>query len=685
MNIRFSITLISTIASLLVAFSIITATHLTGEENSIPYAKASLSGSKKLWSYVLSSHTDQLHPIQKILSHSSKFQRLVELRNSNDITEFIHKNLPKTDILNNAKLVISEMNGNILFPLNMIDSIINIENTNNAGFTRSKEGKLIYAYNHVIVNGSKKIGMISFIFDINYLLKSYIKHNNTDIFIVSSANTIEDSSNPHLYTELNISPPPFGDDSSVVKEINQQFFLITTQTIRSTKKQNLAYLITTENISLNFSTSKSSLWLSFLVGLIIIIITSIIISLFVKRHTKAEQDKINQLISAVHRVNGLDFSVRLDEINDNSKISQFNKSFNTMVTTFDSITCDTQVQLSEMTSIIGDIRGKSEFIQDVIGLASQGDLTGEMMIFSGGETIDQVANSIATMLENLNELIGKVKQSGAQVTSSATEIAATAKQQEATVTEQAATVNKIMSTVQDISSTSKDLVDTMHEVAEVAESTAEGAAQSQSSLLNMETSMHQMMDATESIGSKLSVINEKASNINTVVTTITKVADQTNLLSLNAAIEAEKAGEYGAGFSVVATEIRRLADQTAVATWDIEQMVKEMQAAVSAGVMGMDKFSDEVRAGVQNVADVGSQLADIIDRVQTLIPRFDSVHEGMQSQSLAAEQISESMVQLNESAQQTADSLIHSNDAIMQLNYAAHILQDAVSRFTLKD
>jgi methyl-accepting chemotaxis protein WspA len=197
--------------------------------------------------------------------------------------------------------------------------------------------------------------------------------------------------------------------------------------------------------------------------------------------------------------------------------------------------------------------------------------------------------------------------------------------------------------------------------------------------------MHQMMDDTQTIVSKLSFINEKASNINTVVTTITKVADQTNLLSLNAAIEAEKAGEYGAGFSVVATEIRRLADQTAVATWDIEQMVKEMQAAVSAGVMGMDKFSDEVRAGVQNVADVGSQLADIIDRVQTLIPRFDSVHEGMQSQSLAAEQISESMVQLNESAQQTADSLIHSNDAIMQLNYAAHILQDAVSRFTLKD
>ena len=85
------------------------------------------------------------------------------------------------------------------------------------------------------------------------------------------------------------------------------------------------------------------------------------------------------------------------------------------------------------------------------------------------------------------------------------------------------------------------------------------------------------------MNAKLEVLNEKASNINQVVTTITKVADQTNLLSLNAAIEAEKAGEHGRGFAVVATEIRRLADQTAIASYDIEQLVKEMQSAVSAG------------------------------------------------------------------------------------------------------
>src|SRR5947207_13543660 len=101
-----------------------------------------------------------------------------------------------------------------------------------------------------------------------------------------------------------------------------------------------------------------------------------------------------------------------------------------------------------------------------------------------------------------------------------------------------------------------------------------------------------------------------------MVTTITKVADQTNLLSLNAAIEAEKAGEYGRGFSVVAAEIRRLADQTAVATYDIELLVKEIQSAISAGVMGMDKFSEEVGRGIQDVHEVGSQLSRIIDEAQ---------------------------------------------------------------------
>jgi methyl-accepting chemotaxis protein WspA len=136
--------------------------------------------------------------------------------------------------------------------------------------------------------------------------------------------------------------------------------------------------------------------------------------------------------------------------------------------------------------------------------------------------------------------------------------------------------------------------------------------------------MRQVTQAGETVIAKLALLNEKASNINQVVTTITKVADQTNLLTLNAAIEAEKAGEHRRGFAVVATEIRRLADQTAIVSYDIEQLVKEMQSAVSAGVMGTDKFSEEVRRGLHEVEQVSGQLARIISQVQSLTPQFET-------------------------------------------------------------
>jgi methyl-accepting chemotaxis protein WspA len=134
---------------------------------------------------------------------------------------------------------------------------------------------------------------------------------------------------------------------------------------------------------------------------------------------------------------------------------------------------------------------------------------------------------------------------------------------------------------------------------------------------------------------------------------------------------------------VVATEIRRLADQTAIASYDIEQLVKEMQSAVSAGVMGMDKFSEEVRRGVEEVGQVSEQLAQIIGQVQALTPQFETVNEGMQSQSIGAQQISEALGQLTESAQQTVDSLHQSSIVMDQLNSTAHVLRTSTSRFKL--
>jgi methyl-accepting chemotaxis protein len=296
---------------------------------------------------------------------------------------------------------------------------------------------------------------------------------------------------------------------------------------------------------------------------------------------------------------------------------------------------------------------------------------------------DALGHALARMVDSLSGLVTEVHKSGIQVNTSVNEIAATARQQHATATEIAATTSQIGATSKEITATSRVLVKTMHEVTAVADQSATLAGSGHAGLTRMEATMRLVMEAASSINVKLAVLNEKAGNINQVVTTITKVADQTNLLSLNAAIEAEKAGEYGRGFAVVATEIRRLADQTAVATCDIEQMVKDIQSAVTAGVMGMDKFSEEVRRGMQEVEQVGDQLSQIIQNVQALAPRVESVSEGMQAQATGAEQITEALAQLSDAAQQTVESLRQSNQVIDGLNQAASGMRGGVSRFKL--
>jgi methyl-accepting chemotaxis protein WspA len=313
----------------------------------------------------------------------------------------------------------------------------------------------------------------------------------------------------------------------------------------------------------------------------------------------------------------------------------------------------------------------------------RGDFT-QRLPLDGFDEFNELSRGLNRLADDLSALVGQVQRSGIQVNTTATQISSTAREQQSTAHEIAATTAEIGATSKEISATSNELVKTIDEVTHVADGTAQLANSGQASIGRMESTMRQIMEASGAITAKLAVLSEKTANINSVVTTITKVADQTNLLSLNAAIEAEKAGEYGLGFAVVAMEIRRLADQTAVATYDIEKTVKEMQSAVAAGVMGMDKFSDEVRRGVEEIRQVSTQFGQIIQQVQTLTPRFQSVNKGMHAQAAGAQQISETLAQLSEAVRQTADSLRQSNLAIEQLNEAARGLQAGVSRFKLE-
>jgi methyl-accepting chemotaxis protein WspA len=309
-----------------------------------------------------------------------------------------------------------------------------------------------------------------------------------------------------------------------------------------------------------------------------------------------------------------------------------------------------------------------------------GDLTARVPVETRDE-LGQLGESINATLAKIQGIVAKVRESIVQVLATAAEIASTARQQEATVGGLSSSSAEVGAAVREISATGKELTTTMDDVSRKAGHAAALAAGGRTRLSEMEATMQQLVGSTASISGKLSVIREKADNINVVVTTITKVADQTNLLSINAAIEAEKAGEYGRGFLVVAREIRRLADQTAVATLDIENMVRHMQEAVSGGVMQMDKFSEEVRSGVGRVAEINGQTGEIIHEVQGLSDRFAQVNEGVRNQSAGVDQINEAMAVMASNIRQTAAALEEFNRATGHLRDSVHGLNQEVGQF----
>jgi len=312
---------------------------------------------------------------------------------------------------------------------------------------------------------------------------------------------------------------------------------------------------------------------------------------------------------------------------------------------------------------------------------AQGDLTQEIELTRDGTEVERLLLAFQNMIKSLNSLIAQAQKSGIQISTSTTQIAAAGRQLEATVNEQVASINEVNATSRQIATTAGDLVKGMENVSITAQTTTEAATSSQINLEKIQGAMQSLVLATHSISLKLKVMDEKANNINNVVATITKVADQTNLLSLNAAIEAEKAGEYGAGFAVVAREIRRLADQSAVATLEIEQMVKEMQSSVSTGVMEVDKFSREVSQYVKDVGDISTQIGGFIAEVQSLAPQFGVVCQSMNEQYRGAEQISTAIAQLSEASHQTVQSLQETNNALTQLDDATQGLQREISQF----
>jgi methyl-accepting chemotaxis protein len=274
---------------------------------------------------------------------------------------------------------------------------------------------------------------------------------------------------------------------------------------------------------------------------------------------------------------------------------------------------------------------------------------------------------LSRQADELSGLLDRGQRTGRQVAESAVQLAASNHQLEAVVDEHVASTQSATADARRIADSAEQLSHTVAELTTISGQAATGAESGRVILHRLVEALVGMVGATETIAGYLKVIQDSADRITSVIGTMTVVADQTNLLSLNAAIEAEKAGQHGRGFLVVAREIRRLADQTAISALEIESSIESMRASVAAGVGGTERFDQEIRQGASEARSVVEQLARFITEVRDLSLRFETVRAGMEVQAQGAHQIRSAMTRLDTAARQTADSLQSSKAAIGHL------------------
>ena len=325
-------------------------------------------------------------------------------------------------------------------------------------------------------------------------------------------------------------------------------------------------------------------------------------------------------------------------------------------------------------------------VQLAVGVAeaiAAGDLTHDTPQATNDE-VGRLLRAFAAMHVSLAGLIGRIQHAGNRLSTVESDTSDSLKRQEIAIRHFDDSTAEIAAAVSQISATSNELLQATGQVRDLAREAQHVADEGQGGLERMTDSMRQLDDAMHAFTRKLATISQRAAGITTVVTTIAKVAEHTNLLSLNATIEAEKAGEAGRGFRVVAQEIRRLADQTAIATKDIERMVGEMQGAVSSGTMEMDRFRNEVSGRVSAVAEISDNLGRVVQPVAAVSRSLEQVHEGMQAQSQGAGQIRDAMKSLQTAAGESSAATAMFYASLDELRASINELNTESGRFRLE-
>lgn len=314
-------------------------------------------------------------------------------------------------------------------------------------------------------------------------------------------------------------------------------------------------------------------------------------------------------------------------------------------------------------------------------LISEGDLTIEMPKSKRSDEISTLSEAINVMLHNLRDQIKEFLNVVNVIASSVSEISVTLSQVSSAASETSSAVSETTSTVEEVKQTvflsnekTKKVATTSKESLAIAQ-TGQNAADG-----NID-SMREINIQMQAIAESILDLSEQSQNISDLIESVDNISEQSNLLAVNAAIEAAKAGEYGKGFSIVAQEIRNLSEGSKHATKQVRNILKDIQKATNTAVMTTEKGIKLVEKGVEQVSEAGVAISELMENVNIASQAVIQIETSSQQQLIGMDQVAIAMEGINQASFQNVESMKQLGDAINNLNEMGQNLKLIIERY----
>jgi methyl-accepting chemotaxis protein len=320
---------------------------------------------------------------------------------------------------------------------------------------------------------------------------------------------------------------------------------------------------------------------------------------------------------------------------------------------------------------------------NIVSAAAQGDLTKEAEVTA--DALGSLADAFNLMITGLASLVEQVRDSAGDIGSATTQILGSSAQMLKGAEEQRVHINNTSSAVDQISVSMQQVSNNAEAATQASQKATEAAQKGEKSVVETIKGMHRIRNTVQATSKKIKSLGDRSMEIGEIVEVIDDIASQTNLLALNAAIEAARAGEHGRGFAVVADEVRKLAERSSKATETIAELIKGIQAETNEAVRAMEDGTREVEEGTRLADFAGASLKEIDKIVGQVADLIHEISLAAKQQARGTEGVVKSMEIISDITGQHVEFVRQTTDTIKQLVTLSDQLTEAIGKFKLRD